>query len=61
LVVKLNIHDSANESLLRQVGASFTPTFILFYQGEERWRRSGVPAPAELRRLVDELAPPASS
>ncbi len=54
LVLQLNIHQKANEQLVRQLNAQFTPTFVLLDEsGDEVWRHVGVIDATEARRQVD--------
>jgi protein-disulfide isomerase len=54
LVLQLNIHKKANEQLVRQLNAQFTPTFVLLDEsGDEVWRQVGVIDATEARRQVE--------
>ena len=54
LIVQLNIHQQANERLVRQFDAQFTPTFVLLDEaGDEVWRQIGVIDVSEARRQVE--------
>ena len=55
-VLKVNIHSQAGREFSQQMGASFTPTFILFDDmGTEVWRTSGSIDPEIVRPLVTDL------
>lgn len=54
LVVQLNIHQKANDRLIRQLDAQFTPTFVLLDKsGDEVWRQVGAIDAGEARRQVE--------
>ena len=56
LVMQLNIHQQANEQLIRQIDAQFTPTFVLLDEsGAEVWRQVGVIDANEARRQVERI------
>lgn len=56
-VVQVNIQGRANRDLIERLGASFTPTFVLFDAGgQEVWRSVGTISPDEVRAQVAALA-----
>lgn len=53
LVLQLNIHQPANERLIKQLDAQFTPTFVLLDKsGDEIWRQVGAIDANEARQQV---------
>lgn len=56
LVLQLNIHQKENSSIIRQLDAQFTPTFVLFDRsGTEVWRQVGIINAEEARLQVTQL------
>jgi thioredoxin-like negative regulator of GroEL len=54
-IVQINIHRRANRDLVDRLGVRFTPTFVLFDDGREVWRATGVPDAAAVRAQVEAL------
>ena len=55
-VVQINIRDRDNRALVERIGASFTPTFVLFDgAGQEVWRSVGSINAGEVRQQVEAL------
>ena len=53
LILQLNIHQPANERLIKQLDAQFTPTFVLLDKsGDEIWRQVGAIDANEARQQV---------
>ena len=56
LVMQLNIHQEANEIIIKQLDAQFTPTFVLLDEsGTEVWRQVGAIDENEVRRQVSNI------
>jgi len=55
-VIQVNIQDRQNREFIRELGAQFTPTFVLFdTSGQEVWRAVGRIDAAEVRSQVQAL------
>ena len=52
-VIRLDIQDDNGSTLARELGAIYTPTFVLFdEQGRERLRSVGRLDPDDVRRML---------
>ena len=52
--IMLDVDESANRSLTAEYNIRSVPTLIIFANGEQRWRQSGVTSSAKLAKLLTE-------
>lgn len=52
-IIKIDVDQ--NQSLAGQLGISGVPTLIIYQNGEQKWRRSGVTPKHELKQIIESL------
>lgn len=52
-IIKIDVDQ--NQPLASQLGISGVPTMIIYKNGEQKWRRSGVTPKHELKSIIESL------